>query len=62
MATNFSKELIVKPGKKVNLSKYDPDDTLGWDKDQEDEGQRRKGHGDLDNLQYLLYAERNGLC
>ena len=32
MATNFSKELIVKPGHKVKLAKFDPGDTLGWDK------------------------------
>ena len=32
MATNFSKELVVKPGEKVRLAKWDPEDTLGWEK------------------------------
>ena len=32
MKTNFSKELIASPGKKVKLAKWDPEDTLGWDK------------------------------
>ena len=32
MATNFTKELIVKPGKKVKSGKFDPDETLGWEK------------------------------
>ena len=38
MATNFSDELMVPPGKKVSLVKYDPEDTLGWEK-----GARRRG-------------------
>lgn len=32
MATNFTKELMVKPEKKVKLGKFDPDETLGWEK------------------------------
>src|ERR1700722_13114077 len=57
MATNFSKELIVKPGKKVKLSKYDPDNTLGWDKTHKMKESLQKAQDDLDSLQYLLYAE-----
>jgi PPK2 family polyphosphate:nucleotide phosphotransferase len=57
MATNFSKELMVKPGKKVRLSKYDPSDTLGWDKTGKMKESLQKAEDDLDKLQYLLYAE-----
>jgi PPK2 family polyphosphate:nucleotide phosphotransferase len=57
MATNFSKELIVKPGKKVKLSKYDPSDTLGWEKGHTAKDSTDKAIQDLDKLQYLLYAE-----
>jgi len=57
MATNFSKELVVKPGKKVKLSKYDPSDTLGWDKTHKMKEALQKAVDDLDRLQYLLYAE-----
>ncbi len=35
MATKFSKELAIKPGHKVKLSKWDADDTLGWEKNHE---------------------------
>ena len=59
MATNFSKELIVTPGKKhVRLSKWDPDDTLGWDKDHKTKANLEKCAKRLDELQYLMYAER----
>src|ERR1700688_2544515 len=57
MATNFSKELTVKPGKKVKLSKYDPSDTLGWEKGHKAKASTEKAIQDLDKLQYLLYAE-----
>ncbi|HTP43213.1 MAG TPA: polyphosphate kinase 2 family protein [Candidatus Acidoferrum sp.] len=59
MATNFTNELMVVPGKKrVNLSKWDPDDTLGWDKDHKMKSNLEKNLQRLDELQYLLYAER----
>jgi PPK2 family polyphosphate:nucleotide phosphotransferase len=57
MATNFSKELAVEPGKKVKLSKWDPDDTLGWDKGHKASDSTEKQIEKLDKLQYLLYAE-----
>src|SRR5579862_2380814 len=57
MATNFSKELLVKPGKKVRLSDWDPEDTLGWDKDHKMKESLDKAIEKLDKLQYLLYAE-----
>lgn len=58
MKTNFSKELMVSPGKKVKLSKSDPDETLGWEKGQAMKASLAKALERLDSLQYLLYAER----
>jgi PPK2 family polyphosphate:nucleotide phosphotransferase len=57
MTTNFSKELIVMPGSKVKLSKYDPEDTLGWDKGHRMKASLEKAFERLCSLQYLLYAE-----
>jgi PPK2 family polyphosphate:nucleotide phosphotransferase len=57
MAINFTKELIVKPGKKVRLRDFDPEDTLGWDKDHKMKSSLEKTIEKLDKLQYLLYAE-----
>ena len=57
MATNFSNELLVTPGKKVKLSKWDPEDTLGWEKDHKMKSSLDKAIERLDKLQYLLYAE-----
>lgn len=58
MATNFSKELMVKPGTKVKLMKYDSDETLGWAKDRKMKDSLAEALERLDKLQYLLYAER----
>jgi PPK2 family polyphosphate:nucleotide phosphotransferase len=55
--TNFSKELMVKPGHKVKLSKWDPEETLGWDKGHKMKASLDKAIERLDKLQYLLYAE-----
>jgi PPK2 family polyphosphate:nucleotide phosphotransferase len=57
MAAKFMKELIVKPGEKVRLSKYDPDDTLGWHKSHKMEASLEVAIQRIDNLQYRLYAE-----
>ena len=57
MATNFSKDLLVTPGKKVKLGKWDPDDTLGWEKGHKTTDVLDKACERLDKLQYLLYAE-----
>jgi PPK2 family polyphosphate:nucleotide phosphotransferase len=57
MATNFSKELIATPGKKLKLDKWDPEDTLGWDKNHKMKTSLEKTIEKLDSLQYLLYAE-----
>ena len=56
--TNFIDELRVKPGKKVDLSKYDPEDTLGWEKGAAMKKALSKALEKLDSLQYLLYAEK----
>ena len=58
MATNFSKELIVSPAKKVNLADYDPEETLGWDKGQAMKASLKRTLKKLDSLQYLMYAEK----
>src|SRR6202167_1653483 len=58
MATNFRKELIVKPGEKIKLSKWDPEETLGWEKDHKMKVSLEKSLERLDKLQYLLYAEK----
>jgi len=57
MATNFSKELMVTPGKKVKLVDWDPDDTLGWEKGRKMKASLDKAIERIDRLQYLLYAE-----
>jgi PPK2 family polyphosphate:nucleotide phosphotransferase len=57
MTTNFSKELIIKPGHKVQLRKYDPGGTLGWDKGHATKASLAKTLGKLDQLQNLLYAD-----
>jgi PPK2 family polyphosphate:nucleotide phosphotransferase len=57
MATNFSKELMAAPGKKVKLAHWDPEDTLGWQKGHKTNASLGKAIEKLDKLQYLLYAE-----
>lgn len=57
MAGKFTKELIVKPGEKVRLSKYDADDTLGWHKGHKMEASLEDAIHRIDTLQYRLYAE-----
>lgn len=58
MAENFSRKLMVHPGKKVRLARYDPDATLGWQKGRKAKESLEKAVAKLDDLQYLLYAER----
>jgi PPK2 family polyphosphate:nucleotide phosphotransferase len=59
MSTNFTKELMVTTGKKrLNLSNWDPDDTLGWEKGDKTKAALEKSLKRLDELQYLLYAEK----
>jgi len=53
----FSEELLAKPGKKVKLADWDPEDTLGWEKDGKMKRSTAKAIERIDKLQYLLYAE-----
>ena len=57
MATNFSKELIIKQGQKVNLRQFDSGNTLGLEKDRSTKANLAKTLEKLDRLQYLLYAD-----
>ena len=57
MATNFTKELMVTPGKSVKLDKWDPEETLGWQKGAKMKASLDKAIERIDKLQYLLYAE-----
>jgi PPK2 family polyphosphate:nucleotide phosphotransferase len=58
MVKNFSKELRVKPGHKVNLAKSDAEDTLGWEKGHKAQASTEKAIARVDSLQYRLYAEK----
>jgi PPK2 family polyphosphate:nucleotide phosphotransferase len=59
MSTNFTKKLMVTPGKRrLSLSKWDPDDTLGWEKGDKTKAALEKSLKRLNELQYLLYAEK----
>ena len=49
--------LLVEPGKAVMLADWDPADKLGFKKDG-DEAELAKSIARLDELQYLMYAER----
>jgi PPK2 family polyphosphate:nucleotide phosphotransferase len=55
---NIRKELLVKPGKKVKLSNYDPDDTFGHEKGHATDDKTDKFLKRMDSLQYLMYAEK----
>ena len=55
---SLRKELRVKPGSKVKLSDWDPDDTLGHEKGAQSDEKTAKLLKQLDSLQYLLYAEK----
>lgn len=55
---NIRKALLVKPGAKVKLSHYDPDETFGHKKGEHTDEKTEKACSQLDSLQYLLYAEK----
>ena len=55
---DFRRKLIVPPGKKIKLEKYDPADTLGHDDDKEAAAKLDKTLKRLDELQDLFYAEK----
>ncbi|HEX5431879.1 MAG TPA: polyphosphate kinase 2 family protein [Bryobacteraceae bacterium] len=58
MAANFSRAFGVKPGTKVSLRDYDPNETLGWDKGHQTKKSLEKALARLDKLQYLMYAQK----
>ena len=53
---NLARKLMVEPGRKVKLAKFDPGGTYGVDK-QFAAGRLDKNHQRLSALQYMLYAE-----
>jgi PPK2 family polyphosphate:nucleotide phosphotransferase len=54
---DFAKKLMVRPGTKVRLSKYDADKTFGYSKDSETKEALENHLKRLDSLQELMYAE-----
>jgi PPK2 family polyphosphate:nucleotide phosphotransferase len=54
---DISKELLAKPGKKVDLAKWDPDWTPGVKDEAESLEALAKNQEKLAKLQYLLYAQ-----
>ena len=55
---NFRKQFVVKPGTKVKLKEYDPEETLGIKKNTKEHKQLEKALDRLDDLQYLMYAQK----
>jgi PPK2 family polyphosphate:nucleotide phosphotransferase len=55
---NFRKQFVVKPGTKVKLKDYDPEETLGIKKNTKEHKQLEKELDRLDDLQYLMYAQK----
>lgn len=54
----FYEKLMAPPGQKIALSKFDPENTLGLEKGSHTKALLAKTLQRLDDLQYLLYAER----
>lgn len=58
----FYDKFIIKPGTKVDLDKFDPDDTCGWTKE-EGKARTAKNHARMKELQEVMYAEhKRSLC
>ncbi len=55
---NLRGKLTVPPATRVKLDRYDPDDTLGWKKSDKTIAELEKVLKRLDDIQYLLYAEK----
>jgi len=51
-------QFLVRPGKKVRLKDYDPNETLGFENDDDSHGMLQKLLKKLDELQYVLYASK----
>jgi len=54
----LQRQFLLRPGKKIRLSDYDPDDTVGFKKDEHFDAELKKLLERLDRLQYLLYASK----
>src|SRR2546421_4058192 len=52
-------QLIVKPGRRVHLAEWDPDDTLGHSKNAASEDALAQAIARLDELQYVMYADHH---
>ena len=58
----FYDKFIIKPGTKVDLDDFDPDDTCGWTKE-EGKARTAKNHERMKELQEVMYAEhKRSLC
>jgi PPK2 family polyphosphate:nucleotide phosphotransferase len=55
---DFSRKMIVRPGKHIDLSRYDAAETHGYKHDKRTDEKLEKTKQRLDDLQYLFYAER----
>ncbi len=55
---HFRDKLMARPGTAVRLARWDPDDTLHYKKDEVAQDALAESVKRLDELQYLLYAER----
>jgi len=53
----FSERFVVKPGRDVDLTEWDPDDTAGFDRKKQAKPVIKENLKRLSELQYLLYAE-----
>ncbi len=54
----MKERFLVSPGRRVSLSKHDPDDTAGWSRGKRYDRALERCMSRLDELQYLLYAEK----
>jgi PPK2 family polyphosphate:nucleotide phosphotransferase len=55
---DFSRKLIVPPDKKINLTKFDPAGSLGYENDRKTKDKLEKTLKRLNDLQDLFYAEK----
>jgi PPK2 family polyphosphate:nucleotide phosphotransferase len=55
---NLREKLMIPPGQKLKLANYDANDALGWKKNHKTKAGLEKVLQRLDEIQYLLYAEK----
>ncbi len=56
---NLTRKMMVRPGSKVKLRDFDPNETFGHDDDKKTQAKQAKLLQRLDGLQYLFYAVKN---